>query len=159
LRQEQQLQSEVEFEWIRQFYIQGENHYALHTWWHEPMQELLELWQKLESKTLVAVQAAKDRVLGILDEGNGQTSKKSMKKRKQRAEMVSRETVDILVQSLADRLQKREGWLARERDPLYRSLAPSVRPMEVPCALAATSASELKDTIAMLQDLLKRFAA
>lgn len=38
IRMEQLLMNEIEFEWLRQFYIQGEKHRQLHAWWHQPMQ-------------------------------------------------------------------------------------------------------------------------
>ena len=65
-----------EFEWVRQFYIQGFAHYnviillylhyvvaiivvvgfvvlKMHTWWHEPMAELLNMWLKLELRLVL----------------------------------------------------------------------------------------------------------
>jgi hypothetical protein len=42
--------NDIEFEWIRQFYIQGKLHYDLHVWWHQPMQELLALLLNIEQK-------------------------------------------------------------------------------------------------------------
>ena len=56
-RSEQQLLDTLEFEWIRQFYVQGSAHYALHTWWHEPLRELLSFWTQLEQRTAAAVDA------------------------------------------------------------------------------------------------------
>ena len=41
LRADQLLLGELEFEWIRQFYVQGARHHALHKWWHAPIQVLL----------------------------------------------------------------------------------------------------------------------
>jgi len=38
IRLEQLMMNEIEFEWLRQFYIQGEKHRQLHVWWHQPMQ-------------------------------------------------------------------------------------------------------------------------
>ncbi|CAN0357542.1 unnamed protein product, partial [Hapterophycus canaliculatus] len=52
---EQLTLSELEFEWIRQFYVQGRAHHRLHSWWHEPMQELLRFWSLLEGRTGVVV--------------------------------------------------------------------------------------------------------
>lgn len=55
LKNEQNILNDVEFEWIRQFYIQGKRHYEIHNWWHVPMQELIKLWGKLEYRTLLAI--------------------------------------------------------------------------------------------------------
>lgn len=38
IRMEQLMMNEIEFEWLRQFYIQGDKHRQLHVWWHQPMQ-------------------------------------------------------------------------------------------------------------------------
>lgn len=42
--------NELEFEWIRQYFIQGERHHDIHQWWREPMNELVDLWVKLEDR-------------------------------------------------------------------------------------------------------------
>ncbi|CAM9521839.1 unnamed protein product, partial [Discosporangium mesarthrocarpum] len=66
-RAEQQALSELEFEWIRQFYIQGSAHYNLHSWWHQPLKDLLGLWSQLESRThsvLATLRGAAEASLG-----------------------------------------------------------------------------------------------
>jgi len=52
-RSEQLLLTEIESEWIRQFYIQGTGHHHLlwESYWKEPMQELLNIWTRLEFRT------------------------------------------------------------------------------------------------------------
>ena len=44
-RSEQLLLTEIESEWLRQFYIQGSKHYELlwAKYWRDPMQELLKI--------------------------------------------------------------------------------------------------------------------
>ncbi len=51
---------EVEFEWIRHFYIQGSAHMQLHSWWHEPMRQLLDYWGKLAARMFKILEALKD---------------------------------------------------------------------------------------------------
>ena len=46
---------DLEFEWVRQFFIQGQRHWDLHGWWHGPMGDLLDLWAKLEAATASAL--------------------------------------------------------------------------------------------------------
>lgn len=53
------MQSELEFEWIRQFYIQGSHHYTLHAWWHEPIRELLRLWGELQTRLTLTLEVLK----------------------------------------------------------------------------------------------------
>ena len=60
LRLEQLSLSEVEFEWIRQYYVQGSLHHELHTWWHAPMIVLMDLWMRLEQRTQIIIQALRD---------------------------------------------------------------------------------------------------
>ena len=48
VHEEQQCIMELEFEWIRQFFIQGEAHQAALTWWHSKMAKLVALWRKLD---------------------------------------------------------------------------------------------------------------
>ena len=43
-REEGLAYTEVEFEWIRQFYFQGKTHYFLHKWWHGPMAAAVGWW-------------------------------------------------------------------------------------------------------------------
>mmetsp|Transcript_16117 Transcript_16117/g.44607 ORF Transcript_16117/g.44607 Transcript_16117/m.44607 type:complete len:924 (-) Transcript_16117:1257-4028(-) len=52
-RSEQLLLTEIESEWIRQFYIQGTGHHKLlwESYWKTPMTELLSIWSQLEVRT------------------------------------------------------------------------------------------------------------
>jgi hypothetical protein len=56
--------SEVEFEWLRQFYIQGQKHHDLHRWWHKPMEEfkqgLLQIDQRIVKICKILVESAGD---------------------------------------------------------------------------------------------------
>ena len=60
VRAEQMMQSELEFEWLRQFYIQGSHHYTLHAWWHEPMQELLRLWGEFQARAVLTLEVLRN---------------------------------------------------------------------------------------------------
>jgi hypothetical protein len=59
IRAEQMMQSELEFEWLRQFYIQGHRHRELHAWWGAPMQELLRLWGELQGRLVATLEVLK----------------------------------------------------------------------------------------------------
>jgi alpha-ketoglutarate-dependent dioxygenase FTO len=50
------MQSELEFEWLRQFYVQGHRHRELHAWWAAPMQELLRLWGELQGRLVATLE-------------------------------------------------------------------------------------------------------
>jgi FTO C-terminal domain len=47
----QALLSEIEFEWLRQWYIQGAAHASAHAWWAQPIAQLLQQWCALEDRT------------------------------------------------------------------------------------------------------------
>ena len=47
----QRVLSEVEFEWIAQYWLQGAEHDKMHTWWQGPMRALEILWQSMEELT------------------------------------------------------------------------------------------------------------
>ena len=56
---------EVEFEWIRQFYIQGSKHFEMHVWWHQPMQEMISFLLQIEQRLVKIFKAL------ILSKGKG----------------------------------------------------------------------------------------
>lgn len=58
----------MEFEWIRQFYVQGRHHYDCHMWWHGPMQELVTCWQALHERTQKTFEVLHDAA-GNFDDG------------------------------------------------------------------------------------------
>ena len=45
--------SELEFEWIRQFWLQGSKHATLNTFWYEHIIQLEDLWKQLESNVRI----------------------------------------------------------------------------------------------------------
>ncbi|XP_072169076.1 alpha-ketoglutarate-dependent dioxygenase FTO-like [Diadema setosum] len=54
----EEVHNEVEFEWLRQFWMQGARHAAERTYWIKPMEELELAWEKMEHMTKLAVDAA-----------------------------------------------------------------------------------------------------
>lgn len=66
IRAEQSLLNEVEFEWIRQYYVQGRTHLEANVWWREPMQQLLQYWSRLEERTLSTIQVLQEAAFSIL---------------------------------------------------------------------------------------------
>ena len=57
--------NEVEFEWIRQMYIQGEKHFSMHSWWHEPFKQLFELWMIFHERGAVHLATIRDACGGL----------------------------------------------------------------------------------------------
>lgn len=50
----------MEFEWIRQFYVQGKKHYDSHVWWQDKMECLVQYWHQLQARTVKALEAIFD---------------------------------------------------------------------------------------------------
>lgn len=51
LKQGEEIHNEVEFEWLRQFWFQGNRYKKCSDWWCQPMTQLEDLWRKMESAT------------------------------------------------------------------------------------------------------------
>eukprot|EP00903_Cladosiphon_okamuranus_P018841 g17329.t1 len=161
---EQLTLSELEFEWIRQFYVQGRAHHALHTWWHEPLQQLLRFWSLLESRTGVVVNTLQGAAEAHFDQkhaanaaaktpaGGGATAgpderreKKARQKRSKQRQAVEslggRAAYAAIAEALRDRAEKRGQWAERERDKVYDRLPADARPMPCPLSPSAPSSA------------------
>eukprot|EP00752_Nemacystus_decipiens_P001669 g1621.t1 len=167
---EQLTLSELEFEWIRQFYIQGRAHHALHTWWHEPLQQLLRFWSLLESRTGVVVNTLQGAAEARFDQQHAATAaaphktsegpttapderreKKARQRRSKQRQAVEslggRAAYAAIAEALRDRAEKRGQWADRERDKVYDRLPADARPMPCPlspsasCSAAAAAVS------------------
>lgn len=57
----------VEFEWIRQYYVQGAKHRETHEYWEVAMAELVALWNELLQKTALALGVLRDAAGRIED--------------------------------------------------------------------------------------------
>jgi mRNA N6-methyladenine demethylase len=141
------LQAEVEFEWIRQFYVQGQAHYDRHIWWHEPMQVLLGLWGELEGRirrhtqTLYdaggQLQADQKELQSQSQDSSTPEYKQKRKQVKKRSERVGRimsdiAAFDVLHDGLKERKEKRHGWRDREHDNAVKTMPTECRPLKIP---------------------------
>jgi alpha-ketoglutarate-dependent dioxygenase FTO len=171
-RPEQLLLTEMETEWIRQFYIQGQRHHnALWEAWGESMRSLLGYWSKLESRTKHVIDllhtAAEGRCHSQkINRSDGDSvpsrrERKSREKRKKAAsvveEIVARredaENASALEQIyepfaalLEDRAEMRELWAQREKDGVFLELDPSNRPMHVPFEFGVEMDNDERDS-------------
>ena len=144
VRSEQLALTEVEFEWLRQFYVQGKVHCDNHEWWKGPMQELVRLWGVLEDRTqqvLEVLQDAGGRLesdLAALPKRNEdedeetKRKRKELKKRSKRVEHLDEGVFTEMSSALEDRQTKREGWRARYEDPLLKTAEVEIKPIAVP---------------------------
>ena len=129
LRARQQLWTELEFEWIRQWYIQGVRHAELHPYWHAPLKYLEECWSSLNTATSIVLNDMKN---GVAEE----------------------DLYDVMIESYQERIALREKWDGRLRDPLYSALDAESKPM--PCESCQTTLVELKSTLSDLRTWKKR---
>ncbi|CAE8644257.1 unnamed protein product [Polarella glacialis] len=112
VHEEQQCSLELEFEWIRQFFIQGKAHREALPWWHSKMDELVFLWRQFEVLTA--------QRLTLL--------------RRAAAGKVGTSELDPFCLALKNGLQKRaelrEAWRQREHDPLLKKQPANRQPLQ-----------------------------
>ena len=149
-RSEQLLLAEIECEWIRQFYIQGQVHYDL-LWadWSDPMQRLLRYWSQLETRTKQTIDLLQFAAEARCSADGPSSCKVERKRRDKRRkaldtveELVSRvgtarttaiqSLYDPLADLLRERAEMRRLWKKREEDHVFRELPRSQRPLPVP---------------------------
>ena len=137
VRAEQSLLSELEFEWVRQFWVQGQHHADKHAWWLRPIARLTAEWRSLEQRTLATIRtlehAASDPAFGT-ECG------------------VSAKAFDTMMQALTDREQKRFAWKKRVTQKAYSKLPKEQRPLEPPGLMDSTPLR------GQLNDLVKSLA-
>lgn len=157
-RSEQLLLTEMESEWLRQFFIQGQAHHDL-LWknnWQEPMEELLKYWSRLEERTKQTIewlQFGAEGRCGMDDSSSTadgpappRAERKLREKRRKaregieellgRGEVNSGEPKKYLYEPIALLLQERavmrELWLAREHDGVFHDVSRDNRPIPLP---------------------------
>lgn len=183
-RSEQLLLTEIESEWIRQFYIQGRGHYQLlwDSYWKEPMQELLKIWKILEKRTEQTVMllrgAAEGRCMKTEERISHKPTKAERKARDRRKkhlltiqELLSRfsatsnvteeiafkELYQPFAMLLEERNSMRNKWEKREKDHVFYELPSDYRPMEVPLDFSDALPKMLKEVAGKLLQLGKAY--
>jgi hypothetical protein len=154
IRAEQSILNDLEFEWIRQYYVQGRQHMEVNVWWAEPMRQLLEYWAQLEERTLSSLQALQEAAFSILgnamsdsiDEEGG-LSKKKMSKIKRKAEKVTLESFDVMLEYLTGREEKRNGWIQRCKEKLYAKQPVEEQPLTPPFAFNRHAADVTPESV------------
>eukprot|EP00934_Nitzschia_sp_Nitz4_P000143 Nitzschia sp. Nitz4//scaffold236_size30323//1868//4159//NITZ4_007983-RA/size30323-processed-gene-0.11-mRNA-1//1//CDS//3329543478//143//frame0 len=157
-RAEQLVLSELESEWLRQFYIQGSQHYEMlcASYWHEPIQKLLCHWIQLEQRTKQVLDLLRHAAEGRCttdDEKSHSTQSMSRLERKERekrkkavaavqgllnrsengASMTALDTIyEPLAVLLDERATMRELWTKREKDHVFAEQAANCRPLPLP---------------------------
>uniref|UniRef100_A0A7S4S7P2 Alpha-ketoglutarate-dependent dioxygenase FTO n=1 Tax=Ditylum brightwellii TaxID=49249 RepID=A0A7S4S7P2_9STRA len=116
VRAHQQLITEIEFEWLRQWCIQGQRHARLHPFWHRPIERLQESYKQLERFSLIAIQILKDSSMTVEKKTPG----------------VSEDIFDVMIEGIEERMRLRVAWHERLQDPIFASLPPETQPFNCP---------------------------
>ena len=117
LRSQEAVLSEIEFEWLRQWFVQGHKHAQLHPYWHNPIKVLIKSFCELEHAT--------EKIVKLLRKASkcGATDSTDL----------CESLFDVLIESFAQRNNKRMEWARRYKDPIFRALAENERPFACPC--------------------------
>ncbi|XP_063168909.1 alpha-ketoglutarate-dependent dioxygenase FTO isoform X2 [Candoia aspera] len=106
IKRVEEAHSEVEFEWLRQFWFQGQRYRKFTDWWAKPMADLEELWRQMELVTSL-----------LLNE-----------LRKEQMEEQRNEKISCLLPLLIERQALRHEWLMRCHSPLSKNLPKDEKP-------------------------------
>jgi len=112
----QDVHSEIEFEWIRQFWVQGASHAAHHNYWLPKITELERIWKSFEEKTCDIITLMRDEL--VISTG----------KQKDRILIIA----DVLCKCITLRQTLRREWEERYCSPIYLQLADANRPVKCP---------------------------
>lgn len=110
LRACNQLITELEFEWIRQWYIQGKLHARLHPYWEDKISYLEECYLKLHSIV---------NFINSLFEEN-----------RDKYGIITEDLFDIFIEHAESRNDLRLAWKQRLKDSVFKSLDVQARPFE-----------------------------
>lgn len=116
VRSQQNLMTEIEFEWLRQWFVQGKKHASLHPYWHQPINVL--------GESLLELGRASLQLINLLEELSKNGPGKSH---------VTENLFDVLIEILIERKKLRLSWRERYRDPVFGAIPANERPFPCPC--------------------------
>jgi len=106
VRSEQLTMSEVEFEWVRQFYIQGQKHHDFHEWWRVAMGVLLDYHSQLQHRTMKTLETLYDAAFGIKEDSHdaemSNRDRKTLAKRLKAVLSVESDSYTVLASALRE---------------------------------------------------------
>jgi mRNA N6-methyladenine demethylase len=141
----QAVLTEVEFEWIAQYWVQGAQHNVQHVWWQVPMQNLEQAWNALEKITFKVN-------MGAIQQS--ETEKTNNKNNTQNIALLEGLRKAFLV-----RKELRERWDERRANKQYkRRISRPYQPVERPIFEQSTKRlpKDLSAAIQTLTDLLQQ---
>lgn len=105
----EQLMTELEFEWIRQWFIQGKLHSKIHVYWHKPIEYIKETYIQLENICNSIYKALEKPKLSSED-------------------LISEELFDAAIEALQHREDLRKSFDLRLKDPIFNAISENERP-------------------------------
>uniref|UniRef100_A0A9J7WY82 Alpha-ketoglutarate-dependent dioxygenase FTO n=2 Tax=Cyprinus carpio carpio TaxID=630221 RepID=A0A9J7WY82_CYPCA len=111
LQRIEDIHSEVEFEWLRQYWFQGRRYARFCSWWTKPMEQMEKDWKEMERMTQLLLDV-------VEDENTAQENR--------------REMADVLLNALTDRQQHRQTWRDRCQSSLAQTLPAEEAPADRP---------------------------
>ncbi|KAL7501185.1 hypothetical protein ACHAWT_011046 [Skeletonema menzelii] len=152
LRMQEALLSEIEFEWLRQWFVQGQKHAKLHPYWHDPIKFLIKSFCELEQTTV--------QIIRLLEKASGRGVTDSD------SEDLCETLFDVLIESFSERNNKRQEWARRYKDPIFLDLAENERPYTCSCLDRVDEKecgdfmpSDLESSIKSLRELRSAFVS
>ena len=110
VRQCLQLLHELEFEWLRMWYVQGRHHADLHPFWHQPIQNMESTFKKI---TLV---------MSMIQS--------TLKKQSEtKLAFLSEDLYDVNIESIGSRNKLRAEWEQRLQDKIFASMSKQMQPL------------------------------
>jgi mRNA N6-methyladenine demethylase len=145
-RSEQSLLDEVEFEWIRQWYVQGQRHADMRAeFWNDKIARLVEMWRELESRTYAAFELLRHAVEPLPEHPTAtadeqKSARRKFLKKQKKARLALKEkhqldhirAFDLLIACFTERAQKRVQWKLRYTDPAFQKVAQDCQPIPLP---------------------------
>lgn len=110
-----QLLTELEFEWILQWHIQGRHHANLHKYWHKPIEIMKSTYRKMNTVISYIIKLLQDSLKVNM---NG---------------FVCEDLFDVAIESAEVRQNMTSSWKFRLRDPIFFSLPEHMKPF--PCSI------------------------
>jgi len=127
----QRVLTEVESEWIAQYWLQGAEHDKMHVWWQKPMRALEAIWQALEELTFEFYEMCTDE-----------------------PDSIPRLAVKGFLLELESRHMQRQQWDERRADKIYqRRIQVAYRPVARPEFSAENRRRLAKDLGPAIQEL------
>ncbi len=122
------LMVELEFEWIRQWHIQGKHHAKLHKYWHKPVQSMIHSYQSLDK----VVSCIMSHILRQSSSKSKSTSKSTSKSKTGINTIACEDLYDVAIEIMENVKKMRAAWELRLKDSIFATLPDDMKPFSCP---------------------------